>query len=373
MHLVAWTAGVSITLSVLFIGFGNALSKVYGASIIEKSGWIILVTSFFVAYSLVFLILGKRFLLPILGKRFFPDDFSMIFIIMVFNGGFHSILGSWLYFIPFNFKKDAIKDYMPADIFFGDCDNIIENSFFLRFLVYILCISYVLLLFIGFSISDKIRFKSFIIHALIGIMLPFAIFIISFLISYLFYIRMGGGVVRSLVIPITILISKPVSKIWMFILLRGHKKLWCKDCFRYSFPFKSKYEDGVRYCEHCNGVISKGKKIVNGIYVKKVIGLIGGNVINYQISGEKCYVNLYDSSKNSSRNADIDTLEIREGLGDELDYGKAIDSVVMTLKGDVSRERNYLKRVDVIIKGKPPISENAKRILMREFKSVREV
>jgi hypothetical protein len=129
-----------------------------------------------------------------------------------------------------------------------------------------------------------------------------------------------------------------------------------------SKPLKSNYEDGERYCEHC-GSSSFLKN------VKCVIGLIGSNIEVYQLEGDKFYINLWDKENEIARNADINILEIRNTKSIK-NYDFVINSVYTTLYNDVSRDKNYLKGVSVIIKGNPRISEDVLNMLKKNFKEV---
>jgi len=103
----------------------------------------------------------------------------------------------------------------------------------------------------------------------------------------------------------------------------------------------------------------------------------------YRRIGETVYVNLWVESEKRARNTIIDILEIRESYN--LNYDLAIETVVKELTKDRRivkgvleitekmkiRRSTYLRKVPVIIKGNPPLSETAKRLLSVEFWGVR--
>ena len=103
--------------------------------------------------------------------------------------------------------------------------------------------------------------------------------------------------------------------------------------------------------------------------VRKVIGLIGGDVGNHRHDGEIFYVSLWNEAEKKATNADIDVLEIHESNGISYDY--AVNAVLNVLKNDVSRPRKYVKGIPVIIRGNPTLSENSKMILQHEFGGIR--
>ena len=107
--------------------------------------------------------------------------------------------------------------------------------------------------------------------------------------------------------------------------------------------------------------------------IKKVIGLIGGNVDDYKIEGDTAYVNLWFEKEKRARNADIDMLLIAESedIKDENEYDKAIDAVYNVLVNDRTRPRNYVRKIPVIIEGSPPLSIRAKRVLENEFGGIK--
>ncbi len=104
--------------------------------------------------------------------------------------------------------------------------------------------------------------------------------------------------------------------------------------------------------------------------IKSIIGLIGIDTESFKITEGKAHVTLWYESEKKTKNADIDILEIRESKGSGLNYDWAVNAVLNELMNDVSRPREYVRGISVIIKGKPLLSENSMRILMHEFKEI---
>lgn len=104
-------------------------------------------------------------------------------------------------------------------------------------------------------------------------------------------------------------------------------------------------------------------------HVKTVVGVIGRGLKHIKKENDTLYIPLI--ANGIFRNADVDKIEIREGLGNSINYDKTIDLVIMELKNDISRERDYLKSIVVEIIGNVPISERAKRNLEKVFKEVK--
>ena len=171
------------------------------------------------------------------------------------------------------------------------------------------------------------------------------------------------GITQAILYKICDLLYKSFSPILFPIIIKLiHQNVLCDNCLHISKPLKSNYEDGERYCEHC-GSSSFLKN------VKCVIGLIGSNIEVYQLEGDKFYINLWDKENEIARNADINILEIRNTKSIK-NYDFVINSVYTTLYNDVSRDKNYLKGVSVIIKGNPRISEDVLNMLKKNFKEV---
>jgi hypothetical protein len=133
----------------------------------------------------------------------------------------------------------------------------------------------------------------------------------------------------------------------------------CGNCFRISQPFSSAYSNGIRYCEHCGS-----SNFLRNI--RKVIGVIGGDIEMYEIIGDKVYINLWDNEQKVARNADINVLEIKE-TSKAIDYDLAIESVINTLYNDVLRSRDYLRSIKVFIDKKISLSDNIMNFLRRNF------
>jgi hypothetical protein len=102
--------------------------------------------------------------------------------------------------------------------------------------------------------------------------------------------------------------------------------------------------------------------------VMKVVGMIGGEVSDYELRDGVLYLSLWSEEKGEGRNADIDILEIIDTEGISYDY--AINVVIRTLKNDVDRKSNYLKNIPVVIKGNPPIPQGSLNLLQKEFKEI---
>jgi hypothetical protein len=102
--------------------------------------------------------------------------------------------------------------------------------------------------------------------------------------------------------------------------------------------------------------------------VRKVVGMIGGEVSDYELRDGVLYLSLWFEEKKEGRNADIDELLIIDTEGISYDY--AINVVIRTLKNDVDRKSNYLKNIPVIIEGNPPIPPGFMNLLQREFKEI---
>ena len=66
---------------------------------------------------------------------------------------------------------------------------------------------------------------------------------------------------------------------------------------------------------------------------------------------------------------DIDVLEIRPGSG--IDYERAVDAVYQFLYNDISRPRDYLKKVPVIIYPGVTLPIGAQRLLEQNFGGMR--
>ncbi len=120
-------------------------------------------------------------------------------------------------------------------------------------------------------------------------------------------------------------------------------------------------------CLPCCGT---AEALITGI--KKVVGIIGGNINNYSIDGDTAYVRLWFEKEKKVRNADIDMLVIAESedLKNEHQYDRAIDAVYNVLVNDRTRPKKYVRRIPVVIEGIPPFSIRAKRVLENEFGGV---
>jgi len=110
--------------------------------------------------------------------------------------------------------------------------------------------------------------------------------------------------------------------------------------------------------------------------IKQIIGVIGGMTLpqeTYQENGQRCLaVNLFSNPERQASNADIERLYIHSPLGETIDYDYAVNAVIIALSEDHNRPRP-LKKVPVTLYGNPPLSENTRRILAKEFGKVKNV
>ncbi|MCP4106302.1 MAG: hypothetical protein GY749_12305 [Desulfobacteraceae bacterium] len=151
------------------------------------------------------------------------------------------------------------------------------------------------------------------------------------------------------------------------LLWKSYPRLLCSKCF--SGTEKKKIKTGLAVtahtiiaCRHCGGT---GYLIKN---ISQVIGLIGSDIEKFCVKDDNAFVSLWSEQQKKARNADIHILEIRNSEGISYDY--AINSVLVTLKNDVSRPPGYVKRIPVKIHGNPPIPEGAMLILEHEFREI---
>ena len=153
--------------------------------------------------------------------------------------------------------------------------------------------------------------------------------------------------------------------------LHSYPYLFCKNCMLRAEKRKVWLELFKRYsyvvCRGCG----TAEALERGI--KKVIGLIGGNVDDYSIEGDTAYVNLWFEKEKKARNADIDMLLIAESedMQNENEYDKAINTVYNVLVNDRTRPRDYVRKIPVLIEGNPPLSIRAKRVLENEFGGIK--
>lgn len=90
--------------------------------------------------------------------------------------------------------------------------------------------------------------------------------------------------------------------------------------------------------------------------IKQVIGLIGGDIKDHKIDEDKIYMNLWDEDTKIARVADIDILVINN---DKIDSDRAINDVCVKIRNIPKKN----KKIDIILKDNPPLSENFKRQL----------
>lgn len=141
------------------------------------------------------------------------------------------------------------------------------------------------------------------------------------------------------------------------------KRLYCMKC--YLFSTKSVTKVGVLNkaayfnCRCCGKPYNLTANVIENS------GMIGGSGIS-DISGGKATSQLF--SNNRAYNADITKLII-DGSS-PLDFDRAINEVVNTLKNDSCRPAKWLKKVPVVLKNNPSISENTRNMIKKEFKAV---
>jgi len=144
------------------------------------------------------------------------------------------------------------------------------------------------------------------------------------------------------------------------LILMSQRKIICRNCLRYSEPLRSRYDKGIRYCERCGRPDYLLKSI------KRVIGLIGGDIEDHKIDKDSLYINLWNEERRKARDVDIDILEIRDSPN--ITYDLAINTVLETLKKSTDRPVDYdVKQIAVLLRGNPPIPEETKRVLEHNF------
>jgi len=169
-------------------------------------------------------------------------------------------------------------------------------------------------------------------------------------------------------------LKKLIEKIFLShkLFLDSYPHLLCTNCMLKAEKRKTRFGLFKKYfyvvCRGCG----TAEALITGI--KKVVGIIGGNINNYSIDGDTAYVKLWFEKEKKARNADIDMLVVAESedMRNEHQYDKAIDAVYNVLVNDRTRPRNYVRKIPVIIEGNPPLSIRAKRVLENEFGGIRQ-
>lgn len=417
-----WVLVISTTLSIMLAGFGEAFSRIHGNKFVQRLSYLILWNNILAAYSLglCFLILrnqchlGHLYTIALAGGIFgvlngiqalsdttehrsesfyatssfgFGGVVSSLLIMLyacsdICIGAIQGeltptlkfkstvigmVLGSAIYSISFKVVQSLMneeeKNNIPLWVFVLSAALAVTACVFTNALSGYLGSG---ILGTMFGLFPLLFWYFFMIPGfLIGMF-----FFLFYWIPFFWWIKTKyiDTTIRTIVSPFSKL-SELALKLVLVIFSKYPKKLWCTNCYTYSSLFKSEYKNGERHCEHCGVVLSRGTSMVNGVRVKKVVGVIG-SAVELKKTGDVLYVRLWDGK--TARNVDIDELEIREGLN-EIDYNKAIDAVVMIWRNDLRRGMEYFKSVVVVIRGKPPLSENAKRILGTWFGSVKAV
>jgi len=146
--------------------------------------------------------------------------------------------------------------------------------------------------------------------------------------------------------------------------------LFCKNCMLRTKKKKVRLKLFKRWsyvvCRGCG----TAEALIIGI--KKVVGIIGGNISNYSIDRDTAYVRLWFEKEKKARNADIDMLLIAESedMKDENEYDKAINTVYNVLINDRTRSKKYVRKIPVLIQRNLPLSIRAKGVLENEFGGV---
>ncbi|MCU4137422.1 MAG: HEAT repeat [Thermodesulfobacteria bacterium] len=152
--------------------------------------------------------------------------------------------------------------------------------------------------------------------------------------------------------------------------LHSYPYLFCKNCMLRAEKKKAKFGLFKRWsyvvCRGCG----TAEALIIGI--KKVVGIIGGNISNYSIDGDTAYVRLWFEKEKKARNADIDMLLIAESedMQNENEYDKAINTVYNVLVNDRTRSKKYVRKIPVLIQRNLPLSIRAKRVLENKFGGV---
>jgi len=128
-----------------------------------------------------------------------------------------------------------------------------------------------------------------------------------------------------------------------------------------------KHEDFAEYfvCRTC-GKNRQEQAFQTGI--DQIIGVIGD--FKKIKSAKSLVVKLFSNTERQARNADIDRLEIH--AGQKMDYDYAVNAVIIALSEDHNRPRP-LSKVPVTLYGNPPLNENSRRLLAKEFGPIKEV
>lgn len=140
-----------------------------------------------------------------------------------------------------------------------------------------------------------------------------------------------------------------------------HADLYCPTCFRrpglMAIPLGvAGHNETIAFCPKCGDT----RRFLTG--VKKIVGLIGGNITVLSRDGDTLFVPLWIEKEKKSRYADIGAIEIREGgIGN---YHLAINAVILDYSKVFSQAG---RRTPVRIVGNPPLRTAVMRMIEDNF------
>jgi hypothetical protein len=144
----------------------------------------------------------------------------------------------------------------------------------------------------------------------------------------------------------------------LIILATQRRKVICASCLRYSFPLKSYYDSGERYCEHCSQLIEKTKSCGKAIFT------FG----DYQADqGDRRFI--FANPDLEKKDTPIDISEVCIDI-------KTVDKRL--LEKFITYIRNYppkygLKSVRIFYKGRLDELGHLKNLILNNFKKVTAV
>jgi hypothetical protein len=180
------------------------------------------------------------------------------------------------------------------------------------------------------------------------------------------FLSLIAGLLMKIIVSIAKIMNKLVSVV-LIPLLAGLRfaTIICDNCFRYTKPRKSRYEDGIRYCEHCNKPVEytreRGK-------VRLAFGNFGKFQLRKMRSGGRTFLLVNSGFEQENHRIDVS----RVYLDTETCDPRLLEGfIIYTIN---SPPKDGLQSVQILHHGKlEELGDNLKNTLQNNFKYIEEI
>lgn len=250
----------------------------------------------------------------------------------------------------FGGRASTMTGWFPGGIFGGIVGGIAGHTVYYR-----------IPQFLTFSLMGENRFVEGIVMGIFGVLSG----IISGYISGILLSLVAGVLTKIMILLVEIMNTLVSAVMNPLLIVLKFATIICDNCFRYTKPLNSHYEDGIRYCEHCNKPVEYTREPGK---VRLAFGEFSKFQLRKMQSGERRFLLVNPDFDQNNNRIDVSRVYLDTETCDRLLFEGFIIYIIN------SPPKNGLQSVQMFHHGElEELGDNLKNTLQNNFKYIERV